>query len=43
MWAKQDHPRRAEIEAKARTAAKQARVVELKTKFEKRKRIYGMG
>lgn len=39
----QDHPVRAEMEAKARTAAKQARVIELKAKFEKRKRTYGLG
>jgi hypothetical protein len=43
LWAKQDHPTRAEMEAKARNAAKLARVVELRTVFEKRKRTYGMG
>ena len=43
LWAKQDHPVRAEMEAKARTAAKLARVVELRTKFEQRKRAYGIG
>jgi hypothetical protein len=43
LWAKQDHPRRAEMEAKARNAAKQARVIELRAVFEKRKRTYGLG
>lgn len=42
LWAKQDHPVRAEMEAKAHTAAKLARVVELRTVFEKRKRTYGL-
>jgi hypothetical protein len=43
LWAKQDHPVRAEMEAKARTAAKLARVIQLRTKFEQRKRAYGLG
>lgn len=43
LFAKKDHPVRAEIEAKAKAAAKQARVVELRTKFENRKRTYGLG
>lgn len=43
LFAKQDHPRRAEMEAKASAAAKQARVIELKAVFEKRKRAYGIG
>jgi hypothetical protein len=43
LWAKQDHPVRAEMEAKARTAAKRARVIELRAKFETRKRAYGLG
>jgi hypothetical protein len=43
LWAKQDHPVRAEMQAKAYMAAKQARVVELRAKFEKRKRTYGLG
>lgn len=43
LWAKQDHPRRVEMEEKARTTAKLARVVELRTTFEKRKRTYGLG
>lgn len=43
LWARKDHPKRAEMEAKAQAAAKQARVVELRAKFEKRKRIYGLG
>ena len=43
LWAKQDHPVRVEMEAKARHAAKQARVIELKAVFEKRKRTYGLG
>lgn len=38
-----DHPVRAEIESKARTAAKVARVVELKAKFQRRKKTYGLG
>jgi hypothetical protein len=43
LWAKKDHPVRAEMEAKARAAAKHARVSELRTKFENRKRTYGLG
>lgn len=43
LWAKKDHPVRAEMEEKARTAAKRARVIELRAKFEKRKRTYGLG
>jgi hypothetical protein len=43
LWAKQDHPRRAEMEAKIRTTEKLARVIELRTVFEKRKRTYGLG
>jgi hypothetical protein len=43
LWAKKDHPVRAEIEVKARTNAKRSRVVALRTKFEKRKRAYGLG
>jgi len=38
-----DHPVRAQIEAKAHTAAKEARVIELRAKFEQRKRRYGLG
>jgi len=43
LWARKDHPVRAEIEEQRRRAEKLARVVELKTKFEQRKRIYGLG
>lgn len=43
LWAKQDHPHRAEMEAKTRNAAKAARVIELRTVFQKRKRTYGLG
>jgi hypothetical protein len=43
LWAKQDHPMRAEMEAKARNAAKLARVIELRATFENRKRSYGLG
>lgn len=43
LWAKQDHPVRAEMEAKVKAAAKQARVLKLRAKFEKRKRRYGLG
>jgi hypothetical protein len=43
LWAKKDHPVRAEMEAKARTAAKQARVIELRAVYEKKKRTYGLG
>jgi hypothetical protein len=43
LWAKKDHPVRAEMEAKAHAVAKEARVVELRAKFEKRKRTYGLG
>ena len=38
-----DHPRRVEMEAKARGEAKQAKVARLRAKFEKRKRTYGLG
>lgn len=37
-----DHPVRAEMEAKARTNAKLARVIELRAVFERRKRAYGL-
>lgn len=40
LWAKQEHPVRAEMETKARIAAKQAKVIKLN---EKRKRRYGLG
>lgn len=46
LWslvAKQEHPTRAEMEAEARHLTKLARVVELRAKFEKKKRIYGFG
>ena len=43
LWARKDHPVRAEIEEQRRRAEKLARVVELRTKFEQRKRIYGLG
>lgn len=43
LWAKTDHPVRAETQAKAHNAAKRARVIELKAKHEKRKRKYGLG
>lgn len=43
LWAKQDHPLRAEAEAKARTAAKLVRVNELRAVYETRKRTYGLG
>jgi hypothetical protein len=38
-----DHPMRAEMEAKARTNAKLAKVIELRTVFQNRKRAYGLG
>ncbi|WP_292980975.1 hypothetical protein [Mycobacterium sp.] len=38
-----DHPTRAEIQQKAHAEAKQARVIDLRAKFEKRKRTYGLG
>jgi len=38
-----DHPVRAEKDAAAKAAAKKARVIELRAKFEKRKRSYGLG
>lgn len=38
-----DHPVRVEMQAKARHAAKLARVVGLRAVFEKRKRAYGIG
>ena len=37
-----DHPVRAEMNAKAKSAAQRARVSELRTAFEKRKRAYGL-
>lgn len=37
-----DHPVRAEMEAKARTNAKLARVTQLRTTFQNRKRTYGL-
>jgi hypothetical protein len=42
LWAKQDHPVRAEIQAKAQAAAKTARVIELKARFQKLKHAYGL-
>jgi hypothetical protein len=39
----EDHPTRAAMEAKARTEAKQARVIDLRATFERRKRTYGLG
>lgn len=38
-----DHPMRAEMEAMARTNAKLAKVIELRTVFQNRKRTYGLG
>lgn len=43
LWAKQDHPQRDEIEAKARMDAKLARLAELRARNEKRKRHNGIG
>lgn len=43
LWAKKDHPKRAEMEAKAKARRKNARVVKLRSKFERRKRAYGLG
>ena len=43
LWAKQDHPVRAEIQAKAQNEAKRARVVALRARHEQRKRKYGLG
>jgi hypothetical protein len=46
LWAllanQNDHPDRAEIVAKMLAEQKMAKVTELKTKFEQRKRIYGL-
>lgn len=42
LWAKKDHPTRAEAAAKAKHAAKSTRVIELRAKFEKRKHAYGL-
>jgi hypothetical protein len=42
VFTKKDHPKRAEMEAKARFEAKQARVVGLRAVYEKRKRKYGL-
>lgn len=38
-----DHPRRVEMESKARSQAKQAKLARMRAKFEKRKRTYGLG
>lgn len=38
-----DHPTRADMEALVKTAAKNAKVVELRAYYEKRKRAYGLG
>lgn len=38
-----DHPVRVEMEAKANAERKLARVIDLRAKFEKRKRTYGLG
>lgn len=43
LWAKQDHPVRAEMEAKAAKDAKLARVIQLRATFNKRKKTYGLG
>lgn len=43
LWAKKDHPRRVEMEAKKRAIAELAKVVKLKAKYEKQKRTYGLG
>lgn len=43
LWAKQDHPVRAKIVAEAHHAEKAARVIELKAKYQARKRKYGIG
>lgn len=43
LWANKEHPLRAEMEAKARTAAKLVRVNELRAVYETRKRTYGLG
>lgn len=43
LWAKQDHPTRAEAQAKSHNDAKRARVIQLRTKFESRKHTYGLG
>lgn len=43
LWAKKDHPRRTELEGKARAARKRARVIELRAVYEKKKRTYGLG
>lgn len=42
LWAKQEHPDRAEMVAKVLAENKRARVIELKSVFQKRKRIYGL-
>lgn len=42
LWAKQEHPDRAEMVAKVLAEKKLARVIELKTTFKKRKRTYGL-
>lgn len=43
LWAKEDHPVRAERIEKARAEEKRARVIELRAVHEKRKRAYGLG
>lgn len=42
LWAKKDHPKRAKLEAAAKLRAKEARVIELRSKFEERKRKNGL-
>ena len=38
-----DHPRRIEMESKARAEAKQSKLARMRAKFERRKRTYGLG
>lgn len=43
LWAKKDHPVRAEAVAKAKREAKQAKVIRLRAKFHRDKQRYGLG
>ena len=43
LWAKKDHPARAEMAEKARIAERSARIIKLRALYEKKKRAYGIG
>lgn len=43
LWAKKEHPLRAEMVAKARREKKLAKVIKLRAVYETKKRTYGLG